>query len=474
MLRSARSLLRRGAAAASVTAAACADPKEKSVDCQPKLLGLFDQQTRVGPPLGPVQPQVGRPTVVDAAVLPPGALPQSLLRTPSGQALPIVQPDGVVVGGLAVASGLTVVQPDAVLQFDGEELVPVQTPVEPPALPVEPVEQVAAQPLGAAVSLAGAVPPAGGAVPPAAAEPAPPAPTRLTHHAESAMDRAAMASAVAEEAYMTSSANSGLSLYERQRNARIAGNQAHMAALGLGGGLAGGAGRAPRAQRVNYSASDAAAAERARLREEARVAREAGEAEKAARLEEKAAEKDAKLAKFTADYAIAVANGAAAPDMSVLSAREGVAFRKEFLAHAVLRYPGQPGSNGERYVIEVDAGVEIKCQGVWSLVDSTQVSKTGSDLDGKQPSTKTDAAWLLDQAYADAGKEGGDVFKKGRNGLWGVVLYKDRKLNGNDPRRADAVVAWYKDWLPPWQRAPTPAAPSSKKPQRSTRKRKRS
>ena len=63
----ARSLLRRGAAAASVTAAACADPKEKSVDCQPKLLGLFDQQTRVGPPLGPVQPQVGRPTVVDAA-----------------------------------------------------------------------------------------------------------------------------------------------------------------------------------------------------------------------------------------------------------------------------------------------------------------------------------------------------------------------------------------------------------------------
>ena len=196
---------------------------------------------------------------------------------------------------------------------------------------------------------------------------------------------------------MTSSANSGLPLYERQRNARIAGNQAHLAALGLGGGLTGSAGRAPRARpAVNYSEQDAAAraradaraaradadaAERERKRQEKLAAREAKDAEKALRDAEReskrlaklaaaaeraaakveaANQKDAKLAKFAADSALVEINDAAAPDMSVLSQREDKAFRAGFLAHAVLRYPGQPGSNGERYVIEVDAGAEIK------------------------------------------------------------------------------------------------------------------
>ena len=51
-----------------------------------------------------------------------------------------------------------------------------------------------------------------------------------------------------------------------------------------------------------------------------------------------------------------------------------------------------------------------KAPGHWLI--STQVSKTGSDLDGVRPSTKNDALRLLDQAYADAGTQGGDVFCK--------------------------------------------------------------
>ena len=55
------------------------------------------------------------------------------------------------------------------------------------------------------------------------------------------------------------------------------------------------------------------------------------------------------------------------------------------------------------------------------------------------------------------------------NGLWRVVLHKDRWLKPADPRRAAAVVAHYKEWLPPW-RVPAPAASSSQ----PTRKRSRS
>ena len=110
---------------------------------------------------------------------------------------------------------------------------------------------------------------------------------------------------------------------------------------------------------------------------------------------------------------------------------------------------------------------------------STQVDPvTKVPLDGGRVSTLTDALRLLDKAYADAGTQGGDVFRKdlmSDDGLWGVVLYKDRMLSGLDPRRADAVVAHYKLWLPPWKRKPAPAASSSKKPKRSSRpKRKRS
>jgi len=47
-------------------------------------------------------------------------------------------------------------------------------------------------------------------------------------------------------------------------------------------------------------------------------------------------------------------------------------------------------------------------------------------------------------------------------------------LHAASGAHAKAVVAHYKEWLPPWDRAAAPAAPSSKKPQRSTRKRKRS
>ena len=94
-----------------------------------------------------------------------------------------------------------------------------------------------------------------------------------------------------------------------------------------------------------------------------------------------------------------------------------------------------------------------KASGHWLI--STQVSKTGSDLDGVRPSTKNDALHLLDKAYADAGTEGCDVFKPKhlRNGLWKAVLYKDRMLKGGSAARAAAVVAYYKEWLPPWKRS---------------------
>ena len=93
-----------------------------------------------------------------------------------------------------------------------------------------------------------------------------------------------------------------------------------------------------------------------------------------------------------------------------------------------------------------------KAPGHWLI--STQVSKTGSDLDGVLPSTKTDAACLLDPAYA--GTNGADVFRKSRlnaKGFWGVVLYKDRFLGPTSDARAAAVVSYYKPWLPPWQRS---------------------
>ena len=174
----------------------------------------------------------------------------------------------------------------------------------------------------------------------------------------------------------------------------------------------------------------------------------------AAREAKPANRKDAKLAKFAADYAIALANDAAPPDMSVLSQRERDKFRKHFLAHAVEHYPGRKASNRDEYVIEVDAGAEIKRQGVRSPVDfHTQVSKDGGDLDGKRPSPKLDALWLLDQAYADAGTKGSDVFRNDlmRGGLWAAVLHKDRKRNQYYP--ADDVVAYYTSWLPPWKRS---------------------
>ena len=49
----------------------------------------------------------------------------------------------------------------------------------------------------------------------------------------------------------------------------------------------------------------------------------------------------------------------------------------------------------------------------------------------------------------------GPIFKKEylHNGLWAAVLYKDRMLKGRSAARAAAVVAWYKPWLPPWQRS---------------------
>ena len=87
---------------------------------------------------------------------------------------------------------------------------------------------------------------------------------------------------------------------------------------------------------------------------------------------------------------------------------------------------------------------------------STQVSKDGSDLDGKLPSTKDDAAYLLDEDYFHAGVRGAKLFRPeqfGRKypGVWAVVLYKDRHLKGNSAARAAAVVAYFKPWLPPWR-----------------------
>ena len=102
---------------------------------------------------------------------------------------------------------------------------------------------------------------------------------------------------------------------------------------------------------------------------------------------------------------------------------------------------------------------------------STQVSKAGNVLPGVRPSTKTDAAWLLDQAYAVAGTTGNQIFRPSRlndDGLWEAVLYKDRNIGSNNPARAAAVVAYYKPWLPPWDRAAAPAA------SRPSRKRSRS
>ncbi len=94
-----------------------------------------------------------------------------------------------------------------------------------------------------------------------------------------------------------------------------------------------------------------------------------------------------------------------------------------------------------------------EASGHWLI--STQVSEDGGDLAGVRPSTKTDALRLLDRAYADDGTVGGNVFRKDRlnGGLWGAVLFKDRHLKGDDPRRAAAVVAHYKEWLPPWKRS---------------------
>ena len=95
-----------------------------------------------------------------------------------------------------------------------------------------------------------------------------------------------------------------------------------------------------------------------------------------------------------------------------------------------------------------------KASGHWLI--STQVDPvTKVALPGVLPSTKTDALRLLDQAYADAGTEGRAVFRKEyqHNGLWGVVLYKDRMLKGWSAARAAAVAAHYKEWLPPWKRS---------------------
>ena len=83
---------------------------------------------------------------------------------------------------------------------------------------------------------------------------------------------------------------------------------------------------------------------------------------------------------------------------------------------------------------------------------STQVSEDGGDLAGVRPTTKDDALCFLDQAYA--GTNGGNVFREraqNDDGLWEAVLYKDRMLRHE--KRAAAVVAHYKEWLPPWKRS---------------------
>ena len=112
-----------------------------------------------------------------------------------------------------------------------------------------------------------------------------------------------------------------------------------------------------------------------------------------------------------------------------------------------------------------------KASGHWLI--STQVDPvTKVALPGVLPSTKTDALCFLDKAYADAGAKGGNFFRGPQGplagGLWGAVLYKDRNIGSNNPARAAAVVAYYKPWLPPWDRAAAPAA------SRPSRKRSRS
>jgi hypothetical protein len=72
------------------------------------------------------------------------------------------------------------------------------------------------------------------------------------------------------------------------------------------------------------------------------------------------AEQDAEFAKFSAAYAIAVSNDASPPDMSLLWARAGKAFRRDYLAHTVVRFPGRPQNNREEYVIKVDVRAKIK------------------------------------------------------------------------------------------------------------------
>ena len=114
-----------------------------------------------------------------------------------------------------------------------------------------------------------------------------------------------------------------------------------------------------------------------------------------------------------------------------------------------------------------------KASGHWLI--STQVSKDGSDLDGKLPSTKDDAAYLLDEDYFHAGVRGSKLFRPewfgGKYpGVWAVVLYKDRHLNSRSAARAAAVVAYFKPWLPPWHvSAPAPAASSSRPTRKSSR-----
>ena len=93
------------------------------------------------------------------------------------------------------------------------------------------------------------------------------------------------------------------------------------------------------------------------------------------------------------------------------------------------------------------------------LISTQADPDTKVALAGVRPSTKNDALRLLDEAYAVAGTEGAGVFRKSatknlmKNGLWAVVLYKDRHLKADDPRRSAAVVAYYKEWLPPWKRS---------------------
>ena len=178
-------------------------------------------------------------------------------------------------------------------------------------------------------------------------------------------------------------------------------------------------------------------------------------AERDAKKAKTAAERrDAKLAAFAAAYAKAVADDTPAPDLSLLTVAAGRAFRTGFLAYAVVRYADRPRYNREEYVIKVDVRAESKCQRrltYWLI--STQVDSVGNDLAGEMPSPKDDALYRLDKAYADAGVRGGYIFNKRyeHNGIWEAVLYKDRSLRGKN--RAAAVVAHYKEWLPPWKRS---------------------